>query len=163
MPYNPNTMKIQSPKEQLLEVISLAPPEEQAALRDALKADRLTPALAVLIALKHPESGRTEPVADPKVAAKLDELLANTKEIAAMRANAPVPQAVEKNADQLMAKLDAVRLDLRGIEDNVATLRPYHRMKFVTALLLAVALGAAAGWYARAEYKSKPRTYREAY
>jgi hypothetical protein len=151
------SMKKQTPVEYIAEAIAGAPPEMQQALREAAKAERMTPQLMAVLAMKSAETPCVSPQAahDPHLVAKLDEVGTQVRDLGGKLAAKTSGDGGEKFARETLEEVRAVRGDLRGVEDGLAALRPYHRGKVLVALSLVFALGAVAGWYGRIEYTAK--------
>jgi hypothetical protein len=154
-----HTMKPKNPRDFLQAAVALIGPEEQQAAREAIKAGVFTPVLAAALAVKLDEATReahATPV-ETGLTTKVD-LLTNAlrsveqrlKEVADNRATSATPKADAK----LEETISALRDDMRGMQDGLAALRPYHRSKIVWVLVAVLLLGAAAGWYGRIEYRT---------
>lgn len=150
-------MKKQTPVEYIADAIAGAPPEMQQALREAAKAERMTPQLMAVIAMKAAETPCVAPQAahDPRLIVKLDEVGTQVRDLGSKLVTKPSGDGGEKVAREMLAEVRAVRGDLRGVEDGLSALRPYHRGKVLVALALVFVLGAVAGWYGRIEYKAR--------
>lgn len=148
------SMKKQTPVEYIAEAIAGAPPEMQQSLREAAKAERMTPQLMAVLTMKAAEMPfvAPQPAHDPHLVAKLDEVGTQVRDLGGKLAAKPSVDGGEKLARETLEEVRAARGDLRGVEDGLAALRPYHRGKVLVALALVFALGAVAGWYGRIEY-----------
>lgn len=152
-------MKIKNPRDYLNEAIALLDPEEQQAARNAVKTGILTPALAAALSVKIEEAVREQRAnpADAGLATKV-ELLTNALRSVEQRlkdnAASREPTSSSKPDETLAKHVQGLREDMRGVQDDLASLRPYHRTKIIWLAVAVFALGCIAGWYGRIEYRA---------
>lgn len=143
-----------------MEAIGYLPPEDQQSAREALKNEKLTPALLAALILKLDETVRETRAATPAESGLITkvELLTNALRGIEQRLKETTDTRVVTPSDTKgIAKLDetvrGLREDMRGLQDGLAALRPYHRGKVIAAFVVVFALGCVAGWYGRIEYR----------
>lgn len=152
-------MKVKSPRDYLNEAVATLNPEEQQAARDAVKTGMFTPALAAALSLKIEEAIREQRAnpTDAGLATKV-ELLTNAlraveqrlKDSLATRENT----GLSKSEETMLNHVQGLRDDMRGMQDGLAALRPYHRKKIIWVAIVIFLLGGVAGWYVRIGYRT---------
>lgn len=138
--------------------VSRCEPETQQALRDDIKAGRMSPRMAAAFAAYLADefaAAKSKPAADAGVAAKLDALTAAVRGVEQrLRENDAKVDAVRTPAnDRSAGLLQELRNDMRSVEDKVDTLRPYQKWKIICLASVVLVAGCASGWYGRIAYR----------